>query len=109
MEKAGLHRGLELRLEALAARIAALRHKMSKAEGAERIEAFGTIEEMEQRYRTLADRLRALNQEGPGFRQDAKAEIEKVVDDLSGTVESFVLQVDSSYQADRRPKPPRKS
>ncbi len=109
MDKTGLHPGLEARLTALAARIATLKRKMSQAEGLEKIEAFGEIEELERRYKTLEDRLRMLTREGPGFRQDMKAEIEKVTDDLTGTVQDFTMWIDSGYHPDRRPKPPAKS
>ncbi len=57
----------------------------------------------------LADQLRKLNGEGPGFRPGIKAEIEKVADDLTGTVADFVTWVDSGYQPDQRPKRLQKS
>jgi predicted nucleic acid-binding Zn-ribbon protein len=103
MEKHGLHRGLELRLAALARRITALRHEMTRAKGAQKIEEFGEIEELQRRYDTLGKRLQALNREGPGFRQDVKAELEKLADDLSGTVEDFMLWADSDYEGQRPP------
>ncbi len=109
MEKTGLHPGLETRLTALAARIAQLRQKMSQAKGIEKIEEFGQIEELERRYKALEDRLRMLNREGPGFRQDMKAEIEKVTDDLTGTVQDFMTWIDSGYHPGQRPKPLTKS
>jgi predicted nucleic acid-binding Zn-ribbon protein len=105
MENTGLHRGLELRLEALAKRIATLRRKMKQAKSAEKIEEVGEIEELERRYNVLTGRLAALNREGPGFRQDVKAELEKVADDLSDVVEDFVMWVDSEFQG-RRPRMP---
>ena len=71
--------------------------------GLEKMEEFGEIEDLEGRYKLLADRLRALNGEGPGFRPDMKAELEKVADDLSGTVDDFVSWVDSGYRRDQRP------
>lgn len=104
MAQTGLHRGLEIRLAALASRIAALRQEMSGAKRLEKIEEFGEIEELEQRYKTLEKQLSLLNSEGPGFRQDVKAEVEKMADDLSGTVEDFTMWVDSGYQPERRPK-----
>jgi predicted nucleic acid-binding Zn-ribbon protein len=104
MEETGLHSGLEMRLTALATRIAALRQKMSHAKAPEKIEEFGEIEGLERRYKVLEDQLRKLNGEGPGFRQDMKAEIEKVADDLTSTVEEFVTWVDSGYRPDQRPK-----
>lgn len=105
MAQHGLHWGLELRLEALANRIAALRDKMANAEGAEKIEEMGEVQELEARHRALTERLQALDREGPGFRQNAKAELEKIADDLSGTVEDFITWVDSSFQG-RRPQLP---
>ena len=104
MEETGLHRGLEMRLTALASRIAELRQKMNRAKRLEKIEEFGEIEELEQRYKALEDQLSKLNREGPGFRQDMKAEAEKVADDLTGTVADFMTWVDFGYQPDRRPK-----
>ncbi len=109
MKEKGLHPGLEMRLTALAARIAQLRQKMSQAKGVEKIEEFGEIEELERRHQMLEDRLRKLNREGPGFRQDVKAEIEKVTDDLTGTVQDFMTWIDSGQRPDQRPKPPNKS
>jgi predicted nucleic acid-binding Zn-ribbon protein len=97
MEQRGLHRGLELRLEALAARIAALRSAMSRAKGEEKLADAGEVAELEQRHQRLAERLSALDGEGPGFRHNVKAEVEKMADDLSGVVEDFTLWVDSGY------------
>jgi predicted nucleic acid-binding Zn-ribbon protein len=103
METSGLHQGLELRLEALAERIAALRRKLGAAQGKEKVEDFGEIAELERRYATLAERLQALNREGPGFRQDAKAELEKVADDLSGTIEDLMSWIDSDHPGNPPP------
>lgn len=99
MEGYGLHPELELGLQALGERIATLQQKMSQAKGVEKVEDFGEIEELQRRYDTLAERLRALNREGPGFRQDHKAELEKLADDLSGTVEDFVTWIDSDHRS----------
>jgi len=82
---------------------------MSQAKGLEKIEEFAEIEDLEGRYKLLADRLQALNGEGPGFRPDMKAELEKVADDLTGTVNDFVSWVDSGYRPDWRPKRSNKS
>ncbi len=76
---------------------------MSTDKGAEKIEDFGEIAALERRYDMLAERLQALNREGPGFRQDMKAEVEKVIDDLSGTVEDFMKWVDSDHRGNRPP------
>ena len=104
MDEQGLHRGLELQLEALATRIAMLRQKMSAAGGSERIEELGEIEGLQHRYDDTVERLRALQSEGPGFRQEAKAELEKIAADLSGNVEDFVTWVDGGGRG-RGPKP----
>lgn len=109
MEATGLHRGLEQRLTALGDRIAALRQKMSQAKGRGKVEEFAEIGELERRYKTLGDRLHGLNREGAGFRQDAKAEIEKIADDLTAMVEDFTMWIDSGYRPDQRPKPLKKS
>ena len=64
---------------------------------------------LEQRYKVLADQLRLLNREGSGFRQNANAEIDKMIDDLTGTVESFFMRIDAQNLLDQSPKGPHKS
>lgn len=109
MDEQSLHRGLEQQLEALATRIATLRQKMHAAGGGERVEELGEIEDLQHRYEETVERLRALQSEGPGFRQEAKAELEKIAADLSGNVEDFVSWVDSGglrrRPSIREPKP----
>jgi hypothetical protein len=102
MDEQGLHRGLELQLEGLATRIAAPRQKMTAAGRDERVEELGEIEGLQHRYEETVERLRALQSEGPGFRQEAKAELEKIAGDLSGNVEDFVTWVDGGGRG-RRP------
>jgi len=101
MSKHGLHPGLERRLQALAERIATLRHTMSKAAGAEKIEEHAEINELERRYKFLEGGLEELNRQGEGFRQNMKAEVEKVADDLSATLEDWIMKLDSQ-QASRQ-------
>jgi predicted nucleic acid-binding Zn-ribbon protein len=101
MEEHGLHRSFELRLEALAARIASLRQKMAAAKGPEKLEEHAEIDELERRYKTLAEQLQALNREGSGFRQNVKSELEQAADDLSSAVEDFTSWVDSGYRGQR--------
>jgi archaellum component FlaC len=108
MEEMGLHSGLEIRLKALAMRIARLKQDIGQAKGLAKIVDGGEIERLEQRYKTLEDQLHKLDREGSGFRQDMKAEIEKRVDDLTGTLENFVMRLDSQNLLDQRPKGPRK-
>jgi hypothetical protein len=97
-----LHPGHGLCPEALAERIGVLRRPMAKATGVERVADLGEIDEPDRRYRRLADRLQALNREATGFRSDVKAEVEKIADDLSGTVEDFLMWIDAGYRG-RRP------
>lgn len=96
-----LHRDLEFRLEALAARIASLRKSMKAARGAEKMEDFGALVELERRHQALADRLRRLNREGPGFRPEVKAEVERLTDDLMSIVDNFVNRTDAAFRPDR--------
>jgi hypothetical protein len=109
MERRSLHPGLEARLAALATRIAELKQKLNHAEGIARVETAGAVEHLERRYEYLEDRLRALDREGSGVRQDVMAEFEKLADDLGGMVESFVTWVDSGADLVERPKMPKKS
>ncbi len=104
MAETGSHPELEMRLTALAARIAELRLKMARAKGLEKIEAFGEIDELERRRKTLEEQVQRLTRAGPGFRQDVKIEIEKMAGDLKDTVEDFVMWLDSGSRPDRRPK-----
>lgn len=108
MTENGLHPGLEARLTALGERIASARIKMAQASGAAKIEAFGEVQDLENRHKLLSDRLDALNREGPGFRQNVKAEWEKLADDLTGSIENFTIWVDSGFTAERRPQKPRR-
>jgi predicted nucleic acid-binding Zn-ribbon protein len=104
MEQSGLHRGLELRLEALAARIRTLRDKMERAEGLQRIEELAEIDQLERRYKLLQSRLDELNREGKGFRHGLRNELEKLSYDLSGAVEDFIIRIDSGFRTERRRK-----
>jgi len=104
MKETSLHPSLQMRLAALATRISELRQRASQVKGGERIEEFSEVEELERRYKTLDQQLRKLDQEGSGFRQDMKAEIEMVTDDLAGMVEDFFIWIDADFKADHRPK-----
>jgi predicted nucleic acid-binding Zn-ribbon protein len=95
MERTGLHPALEMRLTELASRIAELKQKMNRQPSLEKIEALGEVTQLGQRYRMLQDQLRSLNQEGPGVRQDLKAEYEKIADDLAANFSDFVIRLDS--------------
>ncbi len=103
MEQAGLHQGLELRLEVLKDRMRTLAEKMSRAEGVQKIDNLGDLDRLERRYDELKSRLDALNREGPGFRHELKNELEKLSADLSGTLDDFIMWTDSGYRPDKRP------
>ncbi|MGO9547529.1 MAG: hypothetical protein ACLPPF_22395 [Rhodomicrobium sp.] len=98
MEQAGLHQGLELRLEVLKDRMRTLAEKMSRAEGVQKIDNLGDLDRLERRYDEL-------NREGPGFRHELKNELEKLSADLSGTLDDFIMWTDSGYRPDKRPAP----
>ena len=96
MEEKGLHPGLEMRLRSLASRIAELKQRMNRAQPLEKVSALGEVTQLEQRYARLEEQLRGLNAEGPGFRQNAKAEFEKMADDLASNLQDFLIRLDSS-------------
>ena len=104
MEEAGLHPGLDIRLTALAERIAALRQKISQNDNPEQLAKFGSLKEIESRYKRLGIELDRLNLEGPGFLQDLEAGIDAMDIDLKGWVEDHIIWIDSGYQADHRPQ-----
>lgn len=105
MEQTGLHPGLEVRLTALAARISILRQKASQMDTPDQFEKYTDIDELENRYKRLEAELGQLNREGTGFRQDVKAGIEAVADDLKGWMEDHIMWIDSGYHPNQRPKP----
>ena len=103
MEQASLDQGLEMRLEHLASRIESLKAQIAKAEGFEKIDEIGRLDQLEHRYKDLEDRMRQLNREGPGFRHEMKNELEKLSYDLSGAIDEFIMWVDSGCHPDKRP------
>lgn len=102
MRQKSLHRGLESRLKALGNRIEALRQATERTTGAERLERFGEIEELSKRHRALTEQLEALNQAGPGFRQNLKADWETIADDLSGIIDDFTMRLDAENLGAKR-------
>ncbi len=103
MRHSGSHRGLELRLDTLAARLHMLREKVDRAEGLAKIEGRREIAQLERRQKDLEQRLSALKREAPGFRHEMKNELEKLAFDLSGAVEDFILWTDSGFQPGKWP------
>src|ERR1700739_4077990 len=94
----GSHPALEHRLALLADRIVELKKKRSPAQGHEKITEFGEIGLLEQRQKRLENQLHELNREAPGFRQDVKAEIENLADDLTIAVEEILMRIDSGFK-----------
>lgn len=95
MQEKGLHPGLEMRLHSLASRINKLKQRMERADPLTRAKSLGEIRQLEQRCSALEDQLSSLNQEGAGFRQNLKAEYEKVADDLAASIQDFIIRADS--------------
>jgi predicted nuclease with TOPRIM domain len=102
MEQTSVHKGLEMRLEHLGYRIEGLKAKIETAQGFEKMDAIGRLDQLEHRYKDLEDRLRQLNREAPGIRHDMKNEFEKLSYDLSGTIDEFIMWVDSGFQRGER-------
>ena len=103
MEQAGLHQGLELRLEVLRHRMRTLAEKMSRAEGVQKIENLGDLDRLERRYDELRRRLNELNREGPGFRHGVTYELEKFFSDVVGSFGDFIMWTDFRYLTGKRP------
>lgn len=101
MEKLGLHSGLEIRLKTLELRIARLKQDVGKVKDLAKFEGDSEIESLEKRHKLLEDQLRELDREGPGFRQNVKAEIDKMADDLTGSLDSFLKRLDSHKLFDK--------
>jgi len=98
MEQKSLHQGLEMRLDHLHFRIEALKAKIKIAQGVEKMDEIGRLDQLEHRYEDLGERLRQLSRESPGFRHNMKNEFEKLSYDLSGAFDEFILWVDSGFQ-----------
>jgi hypothetical protein len=93
-----LHRGLELRLGTLAARIRTLKANAARREGPTGMEELRKIDLLESRKRDLERLLQELDREDPGFRHAIKYEVAKLSYDLSGAFEDFVMSTDSRYR-----------
>ena len=93
-----LHRGLEVRLETLAARIRTLKANVARMEGPTRMEERRKIDLLECRKGNLERLLQELDREDRGFRHVIKYEVAKLSYDLSGAFEDFVMSTDSRYR-----------
>ena len=99
MERLGLHRGLETRLEFLAERIFEARRKTATANEFERIEMRGKVDEMQKRYDAWEKRLQALNAEGSSFFARLKGGMALVAFDVDASFESFGNRLDATFRA----------
>ena len=98
MQERTLHRGLELRLDTLTARIRTLKQNIGRMEGIKQVEELGKIEQLERRKEDLERLLQELDREAPGFRHEMKYELAKLSYDLSGAFEDFIMSIDSRYR-----------
>jgi len=97
MELKTLHPELEADVESLSARIVALKSRITRESNPAKIEDAGQLVALEQQHSALAQRLHALNQEGPGFHQSVKAECIVIADDLSRMIESLWLKHENNH------------
>ena len=98
MQGKGLHKGLELRLGTLTARIRTLKADVARMEGLRRIEEHRKVDLLERRKKDLERLLQELDCEDRGFRHEIKYELAKLSYDLSGAFEDFIMSVDSRYK-----------
>ena len=101
MTETSLHLALDKRLTTLEARIVELKEKMSHASPPEKVHEFAELTELERRYKALEERVRALNLEGRGFRQNIKAELILMADDLTGASEALMEWIDTGRRPGR--------
>jgi hypothetical protein len=98
MHGKGLHKGLELRLGTLAARIRTLKANAARMEGLRKVEETRKVDLLERRKNELEHLLEELDREAPGVRHEIKYELAKLSYDLSGAFEDFIMSVDSRYK-----------
>ncbi len=98
MHGKGLHRGFELRLGTLAARIRTLNANVARMEGLSKIEELRKIDLLERRKKDLERLVQEYDCEAPGFRHAMKYELAKLSYDLSGAFDDFIMSIDSRYR-----------
>jgi chaperonin cofactor prefoldin len=86
-----LHPELGQRLRMLEGRINTLQQTLKAETGSNKVYGCGTLHALEQRHDSLQERIRTLNDEGPGFRQNVKAEIIVMADDLHAMIDSMIV------------------
>ncbi len=102
MPRTGLHPGLELRADLLAARILDLRNKMKNDSGVARIDDRCEIEQLERRRRALEQRLVQLDHEGGGLLARLKSALTQVSFDTAASFDAFMRRLDANFRAARR-------
>jgi uncharacterized protein YlxW (UPF0749 family) len=100
----GMHPGLQLRAEMLAARIDRLKQRLRKETGRERIDDAIEIEALERRYKALQERLRDLDRQGGGLRVAIKSAMAQVAYDFTMSTDAFIRRLDSAYRSSLRSK-----
>jgi hypothetical protein len=102
MEQGGRDRGVELRLEALAARIRIMRARVERRDGMDKLEGYAMLAQLERRYGKLEARARELQRGNKGLLHLLKCQIEKLSYDVSSAVEDLMMFVDSGYSLGRK-------
>lgn len=95
------HSALKSRIRTLGMRTAALRRKMSVMKDPTKISRLGELNELEKRHKHLEERLREIDAQGPGFRQDVHAELTLLADNFEGMLDSFMFSTEAHYFADQ--------
>ena len=91
---------MKMRIKTLGIRITALENTMEKSTDSSRVAKLGELHELEGRHKDLEERLRQICREGPGLRQDVKADLNLLADNIEGGLDSLMFSVDAHFAAD---------
>jgi hypothetical protein len=94
------HSKLAQRLWTLECGIGSLQQNLNAGSEIDKVNGSGPRHALQQRHDSLQERVSALNGEGRGFRQNIKAEIIVMADDLHAMIDSMIA---SSHAAPSRP------
>lgn len=97
MTATALHPELRKKVQLLANRIAVIGQKLAEGSPEQQIQLRARLRELQQRHLHVEQQLQALDREGPGFRQDVKAKLILLADDLVGAVSDLALSVDEHF------------
>lgn len=104
MEKEMAHPALEMRIKTLGARIAALQRKLDALSESQRLKKEAELRDLVRRQHALAERLLHIENESPGMRRSAEAELALLADDIAGAIDGFVFSIDAHYNPKRETK-----